>query len=138
MDELRAAFERSMKGRDAKNQTDQDYLLYGEYEPLRLPYPPAQPEVGHCLDNVFTHRRAGADLCRWGGRKRFGGFYDNTDIFTRMAEAMGLKKLLPQCLFPPAGLLWRRPPTRSDQQRISVGRAAGLCLLPDLFFMVVK
>ena len=26
------------------------------------------------------------------GAGRFGGFYDNTDIFTRMAEALGLKK----------------------------------------------
>ena len=26
------------------------------------------------------------------GADRFGGFYDNTDIFSRMAEVMGLKK----------------------------------------------
>ena len=93
VDELRAAFERSMKGGDAKKQTDQDYLLYGEYEPFTVTLTHLLNQKSGIAWTTYSHTGVPVLTSAGGvGAERFGGFYDNTDIFTRMAEALGLKK----------------------------------------------
>jgi len=93
VDELRAAFERSMKGGDAKKQSDQDYLLYGEYEPFTITLTHLLNQKSGIAWTTYSHTGVPVLTSAGGvGAERFGGFYDNTDIFTRMAEIMGVKK----------------------------------------------
>ena len=93
VEELRAAFERSMKGGDRKNQSEQDYLLYGEYEPFTVTLTHLLNQKSGIAWTTYSHTGVPVLTSAGGvGADRFGGFYDNTDIFTRMAEIMGLKK----------------------------------------------
>lgn len=93
VDELRAAFDRSMKGGDRSKQSDQDYLLYGEYEPFTITITHLLNQKSGIAWTTYSHTGVPVLTSAGGvGAGRFGGFYDNTDIFTRMAEALGLKK----------------------------------------------
>ncbi|UIB00416.1 alkaline phosphatase [Desulfovibrio desulfuricans] len=93
VDELRAAFERSMKGGDRKNLSDQDYLLYGEYEPFTVTLTHLLNQKSGIAWTTYSHTGVPVLTSAGGvGAERFGGFYDNTDIFARMAEIMGMKK----------------------------------------------
>ena len=93
VDELRAAFERSMKGGDSKNISDQDYLLYGEYEPFTVTLTHLLNQKSGIAWTTYSHTGVPVLTSAGGvGADRFGGFYDNTDIFARMAEIMGMKK----------------------------------------------
>ena len=93
VEELRAAFERSMKGGDRKNQSEQDYLLYGEYEPFTVTLTHLLNQKSGIAWTTYSHTCVPVLTSAGGvGADRFGGFYDNTDIFSRMAEIMGLKK----------------------------------------------
>lgn len=93
--ELRTAFERSMKGGDRKHISDQDYLLYGNYEPFSVTLTHLLNQKSGIAWTTYSHTGVPVLTSAGGvGAQRFGGFYDNTDIFARMAEAMGLKKSL--------------------------------------------
>ena len=93
VDELRTAFERSMKGGDRKNQSDQEYLLYGEYEPFTVTLTHLLNQKSGIAWTTYSHTGVPVLTSAGGaGAEKFGGFYDNTDIFSRMAEIMGVKK----------------------------------------------
>lgn len=90
--ELRAAFDRSMQGGDRKALSEQDYLLYGEYEPFTVTITHLLNQKSGISWTTYSHTGVPVLTSAGGvGAERFGGFYDNTDIFARMAETMGLK-----------------------------------------------
>ena len=92
IDSLRAAFELSMTPADARELGDEEALLYGGYEPLSM-------AVSHIINNKaglsytsYAHTGLQIPVYATGvGADAFSGLYDNTEIFTRTMEVMGLQ-----------------------------------------------
>ncbi|WP_247648509.1 alkaline phosphatase [Pseudodesulfovibrio sp. zrk46] len=87
--ELKAAFERSMKGDEkAKGEA---YLLYGEYDPMAV-------SITHVLNQKaglgwtsYKHTGVPVSTSAIGvGSEMFNGSYDNTDIAKKIMQVMGL------------------------------------------------
>lgn len=89
---LKDAFARAMAGDYEKSRNDQEYLLYGGYNPFSV-------TVTHILNQKaglgwtsYSHTGVPVLTTAIGaGSERFNGFYDNTDMFLKMTEIMGLK-----------------------------------------------
>ena len=90
---LKAAFELSMTAQDERTIGEQEALLYGGYEPLSM-------AVSHIMNNKaglsytsYAHTGLQIPVYAMGvGAENFSGLYDNTDIFNRTMEVMGLTK----------------------------------------------
>ena len=90
---LKAAFELSMVPADERTLGDEEALLYGGYEPFSM-------AVSHIMNNKaglsytsYAHTGLQIPVYAMGvGAERFSGLYDNTDIFGRTMDAMGLSK----------------------------------------------
>ena len=90
---LQAAFELSMVPADERTLGDEEKLLYGGYEPFSM-------AVSHIMNNKaglsytsYAHTGLQIPVYAMGvGAERFSGLYDNTDIFGRTMDAMGLTK----------------------------------------------
>ncbi|NCB63717.1 MAG: alkaline phosphatase [Clostridia bacterium] len=75
---------------DAKNQAE--YVLYGTYEPLSV-------TITHILNNksginFASYAHTGlpvAVFAQGAGEDLFGGFYDNTDVYNKLAQLTGVK-----------------------------------------------
>ena len=93
VESLRAAWDESMKPEDARENGAQEQLLYGGYEPFSM-------AVSHIMNNKaglsytsYAHTGLQIPVYAMGvGAERFSGLYDNTDIFSRTMEVMGLSK----------------------------------------------
>ena len=93
VESLRAAWDESMKPADARENGAQEQLLYGGYEPFSM-------AVSHIMNNKaglsytsYAHTGLQIPVYAMGvGAERFSGLYDNTDIFSRTMEVMGLSK----------------------------------------------
>ena len=91
MEQLRAAYEKSING-TASSQYDQaEYVLYGNYEPLSV-------TITHIINNKsgisFTsYSHTGlpvAVLAEGAGSEMFNGYYDNTDIYNKLADLLNI------------------------------------------------
>jgi alkaline phosphatase len=90
---LKAAFELSMTAADAREIGEEEALLYGGYEPLSM-------AVSHIINNKaglsytsYAHTGLQIPVYAMGvGADAFSGLYDNTDIFNRTMDVMGLVK----------------------------------------------
>jgi len=88
---LEAAFEISMTPSDERTLGDAETLLYGGYEPLSM-------AVSHIINNKaglsytsYAHTGLQIPVYAYGVQADlFNGMYDNTDIFFKTMEAMGL------------------------------------------------
>ncbi len=86
--QLQAAYDRTM-GVVATPMTDAEKLLYGTYEPLSV-------TITHILNNKsgisftsYAHTGVPVPVFAQGvGEDSFGGFYDNTDIYKKMAALL--------------------------------------------------
>ncbi|MDO5144006.1 MAG: alkaline phosphatase [bacterium] len=93
VDSLRAAWELSMKPAAEREIGAQEKLLYGGYEPFSM-------AVSHVMNNKaglsytsYAHTGLQIPVYAMGvGAERFSGLYDNTDIFLRTMDVMGLSK----------------------------------------------
>ena len=90
---LKAAFELSMVPADERTLGDEEALLYGGYEPFSM-------AVSHIMNNKaglsytsYAHTGLQIPVYAMGvGAETFSGLYDNTGIFERTMDAMGLSK----------------------------------------------
>ncbi len=90
---LKAAFELSMTEKGDRKLGDAEALAYGGYEPLSV-------TVTHIFNNkagiaYTSYAHTGLQIpvyAAGSGASLFGGQYDNTQIFFKTMEAMGLKK----------------------------------------------
>lgn len=90
---LKAAFELSMTAKDARKENAEDALLYGGYEPFSM-------AVSHIMNNKaglsytsYAHTGLQIPVYAQGvGAQTFSGLYDNTDIFNKTMDVMGLSK----------------------------------------------
>ena len=89
---LKAAYEKSINDVVASEYEQEEYVLYGTYEPLTV-------TLTHIINNKagvsFTsYSHTGlpvAVLAQGAGSEKFEGYYDNTDIFDKMAALVGVK-----------------------------------------------
>ena len=90
--QLQDAFARTLAGKKEKSKDEAVYLLYGSYDPLTI-------AVTHILNQkaglgwtTYSHTGVPVSTSAVGsGSEAFGGYYDNTDIFKKLAAALGLK-----------------------------------------------
>jgi alkaline phosphatase len=86
---LEDAYERTMAGSDAPEATQAQYVLYGSYEPLSV-------TVTHLLNNKsginfasYAHTGLPVAVFAQGtGADLFEGYYDNTQIYAKMAQLL--------------------------------------------------
>ena len=72
--------------------SQEEYLLYGSYEPLTV-------TITHILNNKsgidfssYAHTGLPVEVFAMGvGQDEFGGYYDNTDIYNKMAALTGVE-----------------------------------------------
>ena len=91
LEQLRAAYEKSINGTAASKYEQEEYVLYGTYEPLSV-------TLTHIINNKagisFTsYSHTGlpvAVLAQGVGADTFNGYYDNTQIYVKLAALLGL------------------------------------------------
>ena len=91
LEQLRAAYEKSVNGTAASQYEQEEYVLYGTYEPLSV-------TITHIINNKsgisFTsYSHTGlpvAVLAQGVGAQNFSGYYDNTQIYEKMADLLDI------------------------------------------------
>ena len=89
---LRAAYEKSVNGTATSSYEQEEYVLYGTYEPLSV-------TITHIINNKsgvsFTsYSNTGLPVAVFAdgvGADEFNGYYDNTDIFNKLADMLGVE-----------------------------------------------
>lgn len=89
---LKSAYELAMTEYDAKTYTQEQYVLYGTYNPFSV-------TITHILNNKsgidfssYSHTGLPVGVFAEGvGASAFNGYYDNTDIYNKMADILGVK-----------------------------------------------
>ena len=92
LSQLKAAYEKSVSGTAASEYEQEEYVLYGTYEPLSV-------TLTHIINNKsgvsFTsYSHTGlpvAVLAQGVNAQVFNGYYDNTDIFNKLADMLAVK-----------------------------------------------
>jgi len=90
--QLKAAFAETMKNKKERNTSDEAYLLYGEYEPLSV-------TITHILNRKAgiswtSYSHTGVPVVTYAqgaGENLFNGYYDNTDLYYKLASIIGVK-----------------------------------------------
>ena len=89
LEQLRAAYEKSINGTAASEYEQEEYVLYGTYEPLSV-------TITHIINNKsgisFTsYSHTGlpvAVLAQGVNSEAFNGYYDNTEIYDKLADML--------------------------------------------------
>lgn len=89
---LRAAYEKSVNGTATSSYEQEEYVLYGTYEPLSV-------TITHIINNKsgvsftsYSHTGLPVAVFADGvGAGEFNGYYDNTDIFNKLADMLGVE-----------------------------------------------
>ena len=89
LEQLRAAYEKSINGTAASQYEQEEYVLYGTYEPLSV-------TITHIINNKsgisFTsYSHTGlpvAVLAQGVNAEVFNGYYDNTEIYSKLADML--------------------------------------------------
>ncbi|WP_319541988.1 alkaline phosphatase [uncultured Pseudodesulfovibrio sp.] len=88
--EIKAAFDRSMAGKD--NSNGSEYLMYGEYEPVSVAITHVLNQKAGLGWTSYKHTGVPVSTSAIGvGAAIFNGSYDNVDIATKIMTLMGLK-----------------------------------------------
>ena len=91
-EQLRAAYEKSINGTAASDYEQEEYVLYGTYEPLSV-------TLTHIINNKsgisftsYSHTGLPVAVLAHGiNAEVFNGYYDNTEIFNKLAEMLGVE-----------------------------------------------
>ena len=92
LEQLRAAYEKSVNGTAASEYEQEEYVLYGTYEPLSV-------TITHIINNKsgisFTsYSHTGlpvAVLAEGVNAEVFNGYYDNTEIYNKLADMLKVR-----------------------------------------------
>lgn len=92
LDQLKTAFEKSINDTETDADPQQEYVMYGTYDPLSV-------TLTHILNNKsgisFTsYSHTGlpvAVLAEGVNAELFGGYYDNTEIYRNLAEMLNVQ-----------------------------------------------
>ena len=91
MEQLRAAYEKSVNGTAASEYDQEEYVLYGTYEPLSV-------TITHIINNKsgisftsYSHTGLPVAVLAHGvNAGQFNGYYDNTQIYHKLAGMLGI------------------------------------------------
>ena len=90
--QLERAFVRSMGGEIEKNPLENDYLLYGGYDPLTVKLTQILNQHAGIAWTTFSHTGVPvATFAQGAGQELFNGYYDNTDIYRKLVKLMKLQ-----------------------------------------------
>jgi alkaline phosphatase len=90
---LQDAFKQSMLGKEGRAKDDQTYLLYGGHEPLSVKLTTILNNKAGIGWTSYSHTGAPVQTSALGvGAETFSGYYDQTDIYTKMMKITGLKR----------------------------------------------
>ena len=93
VDALRAAFELSMTPKEQRELSEADALLYGGYEPFSMAVSRIMNNKAGLSYTTYAHTGLKIPVYAMGvGAEKFSGLYDNTGIFERTMDVMGLSK----------------------------------------------
>ena len=92
LSQLKAAYEKSINGTAASEYEQEEYVLYGTYEPLSV-------TLTHIINNKagisftsYSHTGLPVAVLADGvGAETFNGYYDNTEIYTKLADMLGIE-----------------------------------------------
>ncbi|MBR4944395.1 MAG: alkaline phosphatase, partial [Peptococcaceae bacterium] len=92
LEQLRIAYEKSINGTETGADAQQEYVMYGEYDPLSV-------TLTHILNNKsgisftsYSHTGLPVAVLADGvNADEFNGYYDNTDIFDKLAEMLNVQ-----------------------------------------------
>ena len=91
LEQLRAAYEKSVNGTAASQYEQEEYVLYGTYEPLSV-------TITHIINNKsgisftsYSHTGLPVAVLAHGvNAGQFNGYYDNTQIYHKLAGMLGI------------------------------------------------
>ncbi|MGE4291137.1 MAG: alkaline phosphatase [Desulfovibrio sp.] len=87
---LKAAYARSLAG-DKEKAEGEEYLLYGEYDPLSVTLTHVLNRKAGLGWTSYQHTGVPVSTSAMGvGQERFNGFYDNTDVAKKIMLSLGL------------------------------------------------
>lgn len=90
-EQLEFAFQRSMGNEIERPVAEDRYLLYGGYEPLTVKITQIMNQTAGIGWTSYAHTGVPVPTFAKGVHQElFGGYYDNTDIFRKLASAMNL------------------------------------------------
>jgi len=89
---IKAAYEKTMSGEAVDQNNQEEYVMYGTYEPLSV-------TITHILNNKsginfssYSHTGLPVAVFAQGvGEELFEGYYDNTDIYNNLASLLKVK-----------------------------------------------
>jgi alkaline phosphatase len=91
-EQLEFAFQRSMKNEIERPVAEDQYLLYGGYEPLTVKITQIMNQTAGIGWTSYAHTGVPVPTFAQGiHQELFNGYYDNTDIFRKLASAMNLE-----------------------------------------------
>lgn len=91
-DLLKAAYEKTLSGEATKKSNQAEYVAYGTYEPLTV-------TITHILNNKsgvsftsYSHTGLPVAIFAQGaGQEEFRGYFDNTEVYKKMAKLIGVR-----------------------------------------------
>lgn len=92
IDQLENALKQSMTPKDKRNYSEEEKILYGGYEPLSITLSHIVNHKAGISFTSYAHTGLPAPVFALGsGKELFNGFYDNTDIYYKMADILAIK-----------------------------------------------
>jgi alkaline phosphatase len=89
-EKLEAAYDKTMTG-ESLNSSEEDALLYGYYEPFTVTLTHILNQKAGIAWTSYSHTGVPVPVLAMGnGSILFNGFYDNTDVAKKIAEAMDM------------------------------------------------
>jgi len=90
-EQIEFAFQRSMGNEQVRSFAEDKYLLYGGYEPLTVKLTQMMNQTAGIGWTSYAHTGVPVPTFATGVHQElFGGYYDNTDIFRKLASTMNL------------------------------------------------
>ncbi|MDR2477787.1 MAG: alkaline phosphatase [Treponema sp.] len=91
-EQIEFAFQRSMGNEQQRSFAEDQYLLYGGYEPLTVKLTQIMNQTAGIGWTSYAHTGVPVPTFAIGTHQDiFGGYYDNTDLFHKLASTMNLK-----------------------------------------------
>jgi alkaline phosphatase len=90
--QLEFAFQRSMRIEESRPVAEDQFLLYGGYEPLTVKLTQIMNQTAGIGWTSYAHTGVPVSTFASGvHHELFSGYYDNTDIFRKLASAMNIR-----------------------------------------------
>ena len=89
---LRTAFEKSMNGYNRAEYSQEEYILYGTYDPFAVTITQVLNNKSGVDFTSYNHTGLPVAVFAEGvGAEVFDGYYDNTEIFKKLAAVVEVK-----------------------------------------------